>query len=424
VSQSSAWSAFWRAYQSAGHRERPSLFRRNEYPGVGVSIESIFAAVVRMCDRLRQMPRAQRIIFSNIRFYIDGQRIQDPTEYLMRKEDGDFVGWHSRLEAVTNDYCVVFNRLESAFDDISDICELLRPLLDELGAPARKSQVTLFAGRYKRTPFGIHNDDELNFFWPLIGPKRLRFWEPEYGNTNPGLARLVEYNEHLSQSLLLDADAGDMLAWPGSWWHIAEGGDQFSASLTIPLEWYSSREKIESGELLEKLAKIVFRTAAADSGSTLIPMQTDDDTAERLPEMIFDAARLFGGIRAEDISDLLAEKWLRQITTAGLDVARPVRNNFVNLEQAQMMRLTDGGTIRWTKLSRGKICIASGGRAVRLPHSAALVEVIREINTSKPFSVGSLAEQISGKTNDHSALAVTKFALTVLAKIGAVEPVC
>ena len=422
MSRSSAWSTFWKTYHSGGYSQRPSLFRKNEYPGLSVTAAAIFDAAVTKCDQFRNLPRSQRIMFSQIRLYLGGQRIQDPGEYLMQQPDGDFAGWCRRLETVADDYCVVFNRLESAFDDaIWGVYELLQPLLDELGMPARRSEITLFAGRYKKTPFGIHRDDELNFFWPLIGPKRVRFWSPEYGNANPGLATLVDYDEHLAQSFTLDAQAGDMLAWPGNWWHIAEGGNEFSTSMTIPLEWYSSSEKIDRGEVLQRIAKVLVRAAAAHSGSTLIPPRVEEDSSEKMPEMIFDAASLFSGICAEDVSDLLTEQWLRKMTTAGLGVANPVRNGFVKIDENQLIRRVDGGPIRWAKLSRGKICIANGGRAVRLPYSVGLVEIIGQLNTAKSFSIGSLADHVSSKTGDSSPVAVAKFALTVLAKIGAVE---
>jgi hypothetical protein len=422
MSNSSAWVAFWREYRAGGLTERPSLFPKEDHPGLGVSIESVFGATVRMCDQFRDLPRSGRILFQNIRFYINGQRIEDPSEYLMRRNDGDFAGWHNRLDHVASDYCIVFNRLEGTFgDDIDGVYELLRPLVRELGLPARKSEVTLFAGRYKKTPFGIHNDDELNFFWPLIGPKRVRFWNPDYGNSNPGLARLLDYDEHLSDSFVLDAQAGDMLAWPGSWWHVAEGAGQFSVSLTIPLEWYSSREKLDHAQLVEKLSKLLLRVAAAHSDSTLIPGRVKEDTSETIPDAISDAARLFSRISSEDISDALTEQWLRKMTTAGLRIARAVRSDVV-IDESQVIRGADGGGIRWAKLSRGKMCIASGGHSVLLPESPAVIEIIGQLNTTKPMPVHTLIELVASRCNDRSPSAVTKFVLTMLAKIGAVEP--
>jgi hypothetical protein len=83
MSSSSAWALFWRAFQAGGFSERPSLFQRKDYPGLGVSIESVFGATVRMCDQFRGLPRSGRIMFSNLGFYIDGQRIEDPSEYLI-----------------------------------------------------------------------------------------------------------------------------------------------------------------------------------------------------------------------------------------------------------------------------------------------------------------------------------------------------
>src|SRR5262245_6235475 len=422
MSSSSAWAVFWRAYQAGGLSERPSLFQRNDYPGLGVSLASVFGATVRMCDQFRDMPRSGRITFSNIRFYIDGQRIEDPSEYLMHGQDGDFVGWHNRLDHTVGDYSLVFNRLEGVFgDDIDGIYELLMPLVGELGVPARKSEITLFAGRYKKTPFGIHNDDELNFFWPLIGPKRVRFWNPDYGSSNPRLARLLDYDEHLTESFVLDAQAGDMLSWPGSWWHIAEGSGQFSVSLTIPLEWYPSREKLDRTQLLEKLSKLLLRVAAAHSGSTLMPVRRKEDTSETIPEMIPDAAHLFSGIRPEDITDILTEQWLRKITTAGLRIAKVIRGDRV-IDDSQVIRCADGGGIRWAKLSRGKMCVASRGHSIILQESPAVVEIIGQLNTTKPLRVHDLIEVVASRCNDRSPSAVTKFVLTMLAKIGAVEP--
>src|SRR5262249_17245966 len=97
ISNSSAWVAFWRKYQAGGLSQRPSLFSKEDHPGLGVSLESVFGGEVRMWDQFRDLARSGRILFQNIRFYINGQRIEDPSDYLMRRNDGDFAGWHNRL---------------------------------------------------------------------------------------------------------------------------------------------------------------------------------------------------------------------------------------------------------------------------------------------------------------------------------------
>src|SRR5262249_22029530 len=124
MSSSGLWTSFWQRFRADGYTERPSSFPMGQYPGLGVSADSIFCATVKMSDEFRRMSRANRITFSNIRFYMDGQRIEDPSAHLMRQEDGDFRSWHRRLETITDDYCVVFNRLESTFGhDIGKILE-------------------------------------------------------------------------------------------------------------------------------------------------------------------------------------------------------------------------------------------------------------------------------------------------------------
>src|SRR5262245_39043718 len=80
-----------------------------------------------------------------------------------------------------------------------------------------------------------------------------------------------------------------------------------------------------------------------------------------------------------------------------------------------------GGGIRWAKLSRGKICVASGGHSILLPESPAVIEIIGQLNTAKPMPVHTLIELVASRCNDRSPSAVTKFVLTMLGKIGAVE---
>src|SRR5262249_28956178 len=122
-----------------------------------------------------------------------------------------------------------------------------------------------------------------------------------------------------------------------------------------------------------------------------------------------------------DISDALTEQWLRKITTAGLRISRGVRTDFV-IEDSQIIRCADRGGIRWAKLSQSKMCVASGGHSIILPESDAVVEIIGQLNTAKPLSVHALSEVVASRCKDRSASAVTKFVLTMLAKIGAVEP--
>jgi hypothetical protein len=67
------------------------------------------------------------------------------------------------------------------------------------------------------------------------------------------------------------------------------------------------------------------------------------------------------------------------------------------------------------------MCVASGGHSILLPESPAVIEIIGQLNTTKPMPVHTLIELVASRCNDRSPSAVTKFVLTMLGKIGAVE---
>jgi hypothetical protein len=418
MSSFSEWQAFWRTYTDQ-HNDVPLLLRSNEHPGLPVTADGIFRATVRMSDHLRSLSTSKRAAFSRIRFYIDGVRLEDPVDFLMRTEDRDFIGWHNRLIERVKDYCIIFTHLEATFaEDIAGIYDVLRPLVNELGIPAKKSEVTLFAGRYKKTPFGIHTDNELNFYWPIIGPKRIRFWRPEYGRSIAGFAGLTDYHRHVSESVLLDGGAGDMMVWPGEWWHIAEGSAEFSASLTIPLAWYPLDEKASSQDLVQKIARIILPITAARARATLLPLRQNEDGAESVPEMVTDASQVFSRIQPADLADYLVEQWLRKLTTCGLALTGSLRSDFV-LTETDLVRCANRMPIRWARLSRNRICAANGGNSVVLPESPTVVELFAQLNTLATFRVGDLAEQI-GQRCGGAPSTVTKFLLTMLGRAGTV----
>ena len=115
-----------------------------------------------------------------------------------------------------------------------------------IGMPAGGANLTLIAGDYRLTPFGLHKDEADILTFVVRGRKRLLLWPfedlcgalgaPDASRAAPFVAPTdFDLSPWRSRAVVLEGTAGDVLAWPREWWHVAEDGADAPVTLALGL---------------------------------------------------------------------------------------------------------------------------------------------------------------------------------------------
>jgi hypothetical protein len=133
------------------------------------------------------------------------------------------------------------------------------------GLPAGGFKMELFFGRYGVTPTGIHLDTSDNLAFIVRGPKRMVFWP---GSRFPSLLRIPDpheptqelalkrgYQDSVSDAVIIDAEAGDVVYWPKEYWHVGVSAERWTAMITIPM-WWNARPTTVAKFILDRTVKL------------------------------------------------------------------------------------------------------------------------------------------------------------------------
>src|SRR5215216_4692269 len=99
-----------------------------------------------------------------------------------------------------------------------------------VGISASRMDTQVFLGTYNQTPFGVHVDDASAFHFPVIGKKRMRFWEDSFVRQTPAIRQAQHYEQFLTESVINEATPGEIIYWPSHYWHVGESRGEFAVT--------------------------------------------------------------------------------------------------------------------------------------------------------------------------------------------------
>lgn len=202
-----------------------------EYVELRNKIECAFFRMTRP-QRISRRPR-MRIFASN------GTRDDFVSRFLSTPAVVD-ISLREHLEYLwPKGYCVAVN-------DISCWCQYIHNYVERnftshwmnrFGEPVGGIDIYSFVGRYDRTPFGIHKDDEDSYLFNLgPGLKRVFLWEREALINEFGMNALsipvFHYNSHSAFCKVIELQGGDGLLIPKGIYHILES-PEYSVMLGV-----------------------------------------------------------------------------------------------------------------------------------------------------------------------------------------------
>ncbi len=371
---------FWRSFAKNNWEKKPLALTNVQSGLQEISAEEVFDLLVLYADRCRQMNNPE-----GFKFYINGFKAgpEDVLQVLPEKEDGSLLGYHYRMQKLFPDYCLVCDELLTVNQKKQ---HLLTAFTDELyrhvGFPNRFSEMGLYLGNYRKTPFGVHVDSCGVFSFPVVGLKKFRLWTPSFVKKNPALDRAFKYDKYKKNSLLLEAGPGDMTYWPSSAWHIAESDGSFSATWSLGV-WVDRPHKELLSESLGTLLDEKGGTLTAATSIHFKSLHSDAGEVTDLPEAYHKSIELIKNLSLEELQENFLKSWMKHISLQGFKTL-PQSDLKVSLRSRVQLR-NPNSLILWQhgRSSKGKIFFSFGGTLVESKGSPGLLKLIKALNAGE-----------------------------------------
>ncbi|MBY0371096.1 hypothetical protein K2X33_10445, partial [bacterium] len=243
--------------------------------------------------------------------------------------------------------------------------------------PVPRNFMDLFYGRYSNKFTGLHKDTQDIFAFVALGKKRMLAWPFEYllGKVK-GIApgdkyfnkRLpIDYRKFRKDAVVLDAQAGDMIYWPGDHWHVAEPVDKvFSCMLSLGV----LRQELRSPGAGESPLLRKFLSVNPHAGQREQEALVSQEMTEVVPW--------------ED-----AERQLRWLSGYGFEQGGPMADAPKGkLKQPITVSRNPNGLVLWVRNKELKqLMVSSTGHVIALPEIPECVAMLEKLAAGKPFTV-------------------------------------
>lgn len=294
---------FWKRFGQKYWERSPVVMKKPSGKILEIDANLIFNLLVKYCDRAREMDSTD-----GLKFYVNGVRLEsfEAIEELPTASDKSLQGYHRRMSKRHKDYGLVCDKLLNIMDGREkNVAALIRKFMHDLyehvGLPNRLSEIGLYLGNYRKTPFGVHVDKCGVLSFPVVGTKRFRLWEPGFVAAHPELKESFQYDEFTKQSEVLICKTGEIAYWPSSHWHIAESDGTFSATWSIGI-WVDQTTTDLASELVSKhIEKTIRKSLKKNAHKTA-------HWPGRVPREFDDIASALSNLSKKDLKQIF-EKW-------------------------------------------------------------------------------------------------------------------
>jgi 50S ribosomal protein L16 3-hydroxylase len=377
------WSGFVRRFWG----RRPTVIRQPFARAIASPAE-VFAAMIAATDRVQTDDH-------DFALTIDGVRVgADVERWLPRKRDRSLERLAKRIaDGVPGSTFAVFIRafqLELGWEFWNRLRHFLTGLYTLVGVPAHRAEVDLFAGSYPRSRRGIHLDSADVFCFVIEGRKRIRLWPGSVFPDGAYWYGLGGGRKHLSRSLCLDGEPGDILYWPSSYWHVGESRGGAVSSLSLGLYPRDS--------LAATAARLMEGEAARELGAENF-VESLPSSVEQLEAAPPRALRAFARA-SEHLAVALLRRRMEQVSGHAFDqIPLPPASG---RRRASSIVAADPAFPIFCRSVGGTAIVAANGRSIALPRSKALRGMIDALNRGAPVSL----PQRTGAVNPHQREAV------------------
>lgn len=374
---------FWKRFASQIWEKKHLVLKNIDSPLREMTPEQIFTLLVSFADDCRKRRNPE-----GFKFYVDGQKLYDDEvlQNLPRKMDKTLLGYHKRMNSQYSDYCLVCDELLQVQNDKQVLlADFTAELYRHVGFPNRFSELGLYLGNYRKTPFGVHVDGCGVFSFPIIGQKKFRLWSDDFVRKNPDLIEAHTYTRFKKNSRLLTAEPGDMVYWPSSDWHIAESDGAFSATWSLGV-WV---DRPHRDDISENLMTLLNEKLGARAQYKMVPFQQlhqKNGQVKELPEIFRDSISELLRLSENEIKNHFLKAWMNHISKQGFKVIPKER---VKIKMTDRLRLRQiRSPILWLQSERdGKTLYSSGGVLVEHQNSKNLLKLVKALNSGQSCQI-------------------------------------
>ena len=295
---------FWKSFAKTHWEKSPVVFNNISGDVSEIKAADIFRLLVLYCDRARKLDS-----LDGLKFYVDGVRLEvfEAIELLPVAEDKSLVGYNRRMEKQFRDYGLVCDKLMDVMQGPeekirSSIFGFMNGLYESSGVPNRFSEIGLYLGNYRKTPFGVHVDKCGVISLPVVGKKKFRLWTPEFVEQHPELKESFQYDEFKKQSKILSCETGDIAYWPSSHWHIAESDGKFSATWSIGIWVDQTTTDLATKLVTAHIEKTIRKSLGKKASKT-------SHTPGKMPKELREAAKALGSMSKNEIRQIFEAWW-------------------------------------------------------------------------------------------------------------------
>ncbi|UOF02558.1 cupin domain-containing protein [Bdellovibrio reynosensis] len=384
---------FWKNF-AANYWEKKPLALKNVKSGLlEMSAAEIFDLLVLYSDRCRKLNDPE-----GFKFYIDGFKADadDVLQVLPVKSDKSLLGYHARMEAEFSDYCLVCDELlkvnlkkQHLLTDFTD------ELYHHVGFPNRFSEMGLYLGNYRKTPFGVHVDSCGVFSFPVAGTKTFRLWTPEFAEKHPDLDRAFKYDKYKKDSLVLEARPGDMTYWPSNAWHIAESDGSFSATWSLGV-WVDQPHKNMFSDSLKDLLDSKLAKDALKPTTSFKTLHNKSGEVTELPSAYRDSMAVLQNLSALQLQEAFLKSWMKHISLQGFKTIPKVDLKIT--PKLNIKLRNNRALILWQQsLTDKKVFYFSFGGVLVESKSRGLLKLVTALNAGKTCLVGQFLKGLTAK---------------------------
>lgn len=320
---------FWARYLAA-HSLRETAELRAPLPQPLLTSDELFALLVAAADSIRQgTPRELRLYLGDqkmVRRQTGEQLGAAYGQLLPRRSDRTLAGYGERLRTrhATPCFAIMLNDCQTLSPTVwARVRDFAAGLVERTGFPLGGVDANLFAGNYRRTPFGVHTDDRDVFTWIVEGPKRFLVWPwkqlaPLFGPEARRPRQPHDYADLRARAQRLSGRSGDLLYWPREYWHVAEAGaGELCATLSIGID-PRLPARAWGKELLGNLAALAVGEPASSHGPGPAAAHRRHPAEEVPPDLLRVIAAVAEGSMAERFERELRLRWMCWRTALGL----------------------------------------------------------------------------------------------------------
>ena len=304
-------------------------------------------------------------------------------QVLPLKKDKTLLGYHKRMESLFSDYCLVCDELLKTNSKHHAILSgFTNELYKNVGFPNRFSEMGLYLGNYRKTPFGVHVDSCGVFSFPVMGTKKFRLWTDSFVKKNPQLNRAFKYDKYKKSSQLIQANPGDMAYWPSSAWHIAESEGSFSATWSLGV-WV---DKPHSESFMQSLDPLIKSKLGSDGLSTVTSFEIlhdSDGQVRKLPRAHENSIKLIQSMSNAEIKEALLKSWMLHISKQGFKNSPVTNPNKVTMTKVKLRHLNSPILWQHGLIDEKKIYFCFNGSIAETSQNSQLLRLIKDLNAGK-----------------------------------------